>query len=93
MVDRFARDWRSAGLDSPTRALLAYTEKLTREPRSCGATDIERLREAGWSDRAIHDAAQICAYFNYINRVAEALGVEPESWIDLHGRIIEDRVP
>jgi uncharacterized peroxidase-related enzyme len=92
-VDRFATDWRTARVDAQTRALLEYAEKLTREPRACGAADIERLRDSGWSDRAIHDAAQICAYFNYINRVAEALGVEPEDWIDSHGRVIEEHTP
>jgi hypothetical protein len=32
----------------------------------------------GWNDRAIHDAAQVVAYFNYINRVADGLGIDPE---------------
>lgn len=46
-----------------------------------GREDIDRLRAAGLADRAIHDATQVIAYFNYINRVADALGVEPESFI------------
>ena len=44
------------------------------------------LRDEGWDGRAIHDATQVCAYFNYINRVAEALGIEMEDWIDAAGR-------
>jgi alkylhydroperoxidase family enzyme len=43
--------------------------------------DLERLRAQGFDDRAIHDATQVIAYFNYITRVAEALGVEPERFI------------
>lgn len=43
--------------------------------------DLDRLREHGLSDRAIHDATQVIAYFNYIARVADALGVEPEDFI------------
>jgi alkylhydroperoxidase family enzyme len=39
---------------------------------------IAPLREQGWSDAAIHDATQVIAYFNYINRVAEAVGIEAE---------------
>ena len=85
-MDRFADDWRTAGIDAPTEALLAYAERLTTDPRGCGGDDVVALREAGWDDRAIHDAVQIVAYFNYINRVAEGLGVEPEDWIDLTGR-------
>jgi alkylhydroperoxidase family enzyme len=41
-------------------------------------TQIEPLREQGWSDAAIHDAIQVIAYFNYINRIAEAVGIEGE---------------
>lgn len=39
---------------------------------------IERLRAHGLSDGAIHDAIQVIAYFNYVNRVAEAVGIGPE---------------
>jgi alkylhydroperoxidase family enzyme len=39
---------------------------------------IALLREQGWSDAAIHDAIQVIAYFNYINRIAEAVGIEGE---------------
>jgi alkylhydroperoxidase family enzyme len=52
--------------------------KLTREPAAVGGADIDGLRACGWDDAAIHDAIQVIAYFNYINRVAEAVGVEPE---------------
>jgi len=89
MVDRFADDWRDAGLDPPTSALLAYATKLTSEPAAVGAGDVEELRAAGWDDRAITDAAQVCAYFNYINRIAEGLGVDPETWLDDSGRALE----
>lgn len=89
MIDRFAQDWRTAGLDKATLALLVYSEKLTRTPQDCDQTDVDRLRAAGWDDRAIHDATQVCAYFNYINRVADGLGVEPEDWIDELGRAID----
>lgn len=63
------------------RALCAYAEKLTRSPTEMGETDIERLRAAGLDDVAIHDATQIIGFFNYINRVADALGVEPEPFV------------
>ncbi len=80
-VRDFLRDWRAAPLDTPTRALLDLAEKSTRAPDSIAAADIERLRALGWSDEAIHDAVQVSGYFNYINRVADALGVEPDEWL------------
>ncbi len=89
MVDAFAVDWRTAGLDAPTTALLDYAEKLTRTPAACDAADIDRLRQADWDDRAIHDAVQVISYFNYINRIADALGVVPEVWMDEAGRPLE----
>jgi alkylhydroperoxidase family enzyme len=42
---------------------------------------VVKLREHGFSDAAIHDAAQIIGYFNYINRVADSLGIDYESFI------------
>lgn len=47
--------------------------------------DIVTLREVGLDDRAIHDATKVISYFNYINRIADALGVERETWIQSWG--------
>lgn len=85
-MDRFAADWRTAGLDGPTEALLDYVERLTLSPASIGAADIDHLRASGLDDRAITDAVQVCSFFNYINRIAEGLGVDHESWLDETGR-------
>ena len=51
---------------------------LTRSPSSASAGEIDRLRREGWSDAAIHDAIQVISFFNYINRVADAVGIESE---------------
>ena len=60
------------------RALCDFAVKVTEEPAAVGRPDIEALRGQGWSDAAIHDAIQVIAYFNYINRVADAVGIEDE---------------
>jgi alkylhydroperoxidase family enzyme len=52
--------------------------KITHAPASVEADDVERLRELGWRDAAVHDAIQVVSYFNYINRVADAVGIEDE---------------
>ena len=75
------RDWRSAPLNEMDRALCAYAEKLTRQPEAMSQADVSQLRAAGLDDVAIHDATQIIGFFNYINRVADALGVEREDFI------------
>ena len=59
--------------------MLEYAEELTRDPGSMAANNVQRVRDAGWDDRAIHDATQVVAFFNYINRVADGLGVDPEA--------------
>ena len=51
---------------------------LTHQPAAIGEKEVTRLRGEGWSDAAIHDAIQVVSYFNYINRIAEAVGVEDE---------------
>ena len=73
-------------MDAATIALLEHAEKLTLRPSECSDEDIAALRAAGWSDRAITDSVQVCAYFNYINRIAEGLGVDAEEWLDAAGR-------
>ncbi|HZB86786.1 MAG TPA: hypothetical protein VE289_09515 [Gaiellaceae bacterium] len=71
-------DYRQADLDPRVRALCDLAVKMTREPASVGAGDIDGLRSLGWSDAGIHDAIQVVSYFNYINRVADAVGIEDE---------------
>ena len=84
-VHALARDWRSAPLSDQDKALCAFAEKLTISPSRMTPADLDQLRAAGFSDRAIHDATQVVAYFNYINRIADALGVEPEDFIQPWG--------
>lgn len=65
-------------LPPPLAALWHYAAKVTREPWSCRRSDVDALRAAGCSDEQISAAVQVIAYFNYINRIADALGVDPE---------------
>lgn len=60
------------------RALFEFAEKLTHTPGAMRRDDVETLRAAGWSDPQISDAVQVIGYFNYINRVADGLGVDLE---------------
>ena len=65
-------------IDGKWRLLLDYTAKITKAPATCREDDVEALRSAGATDEEIHATVQVCSYFNYINRVADALGVDLE---------------
>ena len=80
-----ARDWRSAPLTTVDRALCEFAAKLSCRQQQMTEDDLATLREHGLGDTAIHDAAQVIGYFNYITRVADALGVEPEEFIESWG--------
>jgi uncharacterized peroxidase-related enzyme len=67
-----------APLPPADRATVAYALELTRAPRTMTRADIEGLRAHGLTDAEIFEVAFVTAYFNYTNRVAEGLGVEPE---------------
>jgi uncharacterized peroxidase-related enzyme len=60
------------------RALCDFAVELTRDPAAVRSAGVDALRAQGWSDSAIHDAIQVIAYFNYVNRVAEAVGIDDE---------------
>ncbi|TMA54908.1 MAG: peroxidase [Deltaproteobacteria bacterium] len=77
-MEALRRDWRTANLDERDRAMLAYVEKLTKNPVSIWRDDMETLRAVGFDDTAILQITLIAAWFNYINRVADALGVGRE---------------
>ena len=59
--------------------MLDYAVKLTSTPQAMTAQDVQILRDVGFDDRAIHDICNVTAYFAYVNRVADGLGVELES--------------
>jgi len=58
--------------------VLDFAVKLTRTPGAMKPSDLDILRQQDLSDRAIHDIVQVTAYFNYINRIADGLGVDLE---------------
>ncbi len=68
-------------LPSADRLLCDYAVKLTLAPGKVGAADLGPLREAGFDDDALTIAVQVVGYFNYINRIADGLGVDAEGWM------------
>ncbi|HEY9519863.1 MAG TPA: hypothetical protein VIQ98_11390 [Gemmatimonadales bacterium] len=68
-------DYRTAPIDERDRAMLDYVVQLTRDATRIGPADHARLRSAGFDDTGILQITLIASWFNYINRVADALGV------------------
>lgn len=71
-------DYRRAPLAAAERAMLDFAVRLTRTPAAMTRDDVEELRRHGFSDAAIHDLVQVAALFNYYNRLADGLGIDPE---------------
>ena len=80
LVEGLKSDYRRVELEPADRAMLDYAAKLTREPWTMERSDVEALREAGFSDAAILDINQVTGYYAYVNRLADGLGVELEDW-------------
>lgn len=84
-MNAFKHDWRSAPLTPADRALVEYADTLTRTPWAIRREDLDGLRARGWTDEQISDAAQVIAYFAYINRIADGLGVDLEDFMPPRG--------
>lgn len=74
-------DYRQADLKEADRVLCDYAVKLTLTPGAVTEDDVQTLRQHGFDDAQITIAAQVISYFNYINRIADGLGVDNESWM------------
>ena len=78
MLAQLKEDYTQASLAPADRAMLDYAAKLTLSPAAVTRSDVQVLRKAGFDDQAILDIAQITAYFAFVNRTADGLGVSVE---------------
>jgi uncharacterized peroxidase-related enzyme len=78
MVEALERDYTTAPITPQERVMLDYVVKLTKDATKVWKDDHERLRAVGFDDKAILQITLIASWFNYINRVADALGVGRE---------------
>jgi uncharacterized peroxidase-related enzyme len=75
LVQALCEDYTKANLSAQDRAMVDFVVQLTRDATRITPKDHERLHEVGFDDRAILQITLIASWFNYINRVADALGV------------------
>jgi uncharacterized peroxidase-related enzyme len=75
LVEALQKDYRTAPITEQERVMLDYVVKMTKDATRCSPADHDALRGVGFDDRGIVQITLIAAWFNYINRVADALGV------------------
>lgn len=79
-MEQVKDDWRQMALSEAEYAMLEFAEKLTLTSSNMRETDVQKLRDAGWTDRDILDIVHVCAYFNFRVRVVDGLGLEVADW-------------
>jgi uncharacterized peroxidase-related enzyme len=75
MVEALKKNYRTAPISEQDRVMLDYVVQLTKDATQIWPEDHDKLRQVGFDDRGILQITLIAAWFNYINRVADALGV------------------
>lgn len=78
LVEALEKDYTTAAITPQERVMVDYVVKLTKDATKVWKDDIEGLRAVGFDDRGILQITLIASWFNYINRVADALGVGRE---------------
>lgn len=74
-MEALRKDYRTAPISEQDRVMLDYVVKLTKDAVQCSRADHDKLRDVGFDDKGILQITLIAAWFNYINKVADALGV------------------
>lgn len=79
-MTQIRKDYTKADISKADKLMLRYSYKLTKEPWNMNETDVTALKKSGFSDVDILDINQIACYFNYVNRLADGLGVNLEGF-------------
>ena len=87
LIQQLKANYRQADITAAEMGMLEYAELLTVEPSNVIESDVQRLRDLGWSDEDVVDIVHQTALFNYMTRVADGLGVENDEYMDA----VEDR--
>ena len=78
-----AGNLEDAGLDNAHRVLLEYVTKVTEAAYRTTPSDVQFLRDHGWSEPQIAEAVYITAMFAFFNRVADAFGIAPQGYLEM----------
>jgi len=78
LADELSTGYETAAITEADKAMLRYAAKLTRTPAKMTQADVDALRSAGFSDSAVLDICMVTAYYAFVNRLADGMGVELE---------------
>ena len=81
LVERIEADFETAGVSEKRLAMLRYAMKLTVTPGEVDESDVESLRDVGFTDTDVLHIAEVAGYYAYANRIADGLGIPLEDWI------------
>ena len=81
LVERIEVDFETAGVSEKRLAMLRYAMKLTVTPGEVDESDVESLRDVGFTDTDVLHIAEVVGYYAYANRIADGLGIPLEDWI------------
>jgi uncharacterized peroxidase-related enzyme len=79
LIEALRRDYRTAPITEQELVMCDYVVKVTKDAVQCSPADLDKLRAVGFDDKGILQITLIASWFNYINRVADALGVGREN--------------
>ena len=79
LIEALRHDYRAAPITEQERVTCDYVVKVTKDAVQCSRADLDKLRAVGFDDKGILQITLIASWFNYINRVADALGVGREN--------------
>lgn len=82
LADDILADFQSADLDDTTKAILKFAVKVTEAAYSITPTDLNHLRNLGLTDETLFAIVEIVGFFSYVNRMADAFGVELDDFLD-----------
>lgn len=78
LKDQLLNNYRMAEISDEDVRILEFAEKVTTEAHKIKQEDVDALLDFGFDIQAVHDIVQVAAYFNYVNRLADGLGIELE---------------
>ncbi|MXV73198.1 peroxidase [Candidatus Poribacteria bacterium] len=82
-IGRIITDFQTADIDETTKAILEFAVKVTKAAPTVTPADLDHLRSYGLTDEALFAIVEIVGFFSYINRIADAFGVELDDFLEL----------